>query len=183
MQLPMDLQIYQELIFRNPPSVVVQTGIASGGSLLYFASMLDLIGAGKDVLVIGVDIEISDWARKLNHPRVRMIRGDSLAESTIGEIRKLAGDRLGMVSLDSDHSKAHVLNEMRIYKQFVQPGHYLVVEDTNMNGHPVLPHFGPGPFEAVEEFLRENHEFCIDDGLWERNFISFHHHGWLKRIQ
>lgn len=188
-QNPIDMHIYQELIFKHKPSFIIQTGVADGGSILYFSSLLDLIGVPAPI-VIGVDIKFTDRAKKLKNesPRIILIEGNSLSFDTyeqIGEILEARDDLSGrgMVVLDSDHKYDHVLEEIMRYEEFVGVGQYLVVEDTNINGHPVYHDYGRGPKEAVDVFLQDySVRFVRDDSVWKRHLFSHHQGGWLKRI-
>jgi cephalosporin hydroxylase len=182
-QFPGDMWLYQEVVARTRPAYILQTGIFDGGSLLFFAHLLDLAGAAPGAVVIGIDVTLRPDARRLDHPRIRMIEGSSTDPAVVARAEQLMPDPgRGLVSLDSDHTRDHVLAELRAYHRFVPVGGYLVVEDTNINGHPVYPSYGPGPYEAVEVFLKEAPGFVCDNDLWRPNLFSCHHRGWLKRV-
>jgi cephalosporin hydroxylase len=173
---PLDLWIYQEILVETRPDLVVETGTADGGSALFLAMMCDLLGNGD---VVSVDIRHAD--ARPSHERIRYVRGSSVDPDIVDLIRELArGKQRVMVILDSDHSREHVLEELDSYAPLVTQGCYLVVEDTNVNGHPVYPSFGPGPMEAVEEFLQTHAEFTRDRQR-EKFLVTFNPGGYLRR--
>jgi cephalosporin hydroxylase len=109
--------------------------------------------------------------------------GSSASKEVEEQVRTLIkGSDKVMVILDSDHHKEHVLNELVIYSKFVTKGSYLIVEDTNINGHPVFVEFGPGPMEAIEEFLGQNEEFVVDEKR-EKLYLTFNPKGYLRKIK
>jgi cephalosporin hydroxylase len=178
LKCPLDLWIYQEILFRTRPDLIVETGTARGGSAYYLASICDLIGAGR---IVTIDVGVSTL--RPEHPRVTYLTGSSTEPGIVETVRGMVGpgERV-MVLLDSDHSKQHVLGELRAYAPLVTEGNYLVVEDTNVNGHPVMPQHGPGPMEALEEFLGEDAGagFVVDRDC-ERLLLSFNPSGFLLR--
>ena len=115
--------------------------------------------------------------------RMSYVNGCWIEDETFKEIKKnVKPDDVVMVVLDSDHTKKHVLNELHLYGKLVTLGSYLIVEDTNINGHPVASDFGPGPAEAVEEFMSENKNFVTDESK-EKFYLTFNPGGYLKKIK
>jgi cephalosporin hydroxylase len=175
LKCPLDLWIYQELLVRTRPDFVVETGTWYGGSALYFAMLLDHLGHGR---VITIDLNVKP--NRPEHPRIGYVTGSSVDPAIVAQVRETVATQRAMVVLDSDHNAAHVYEEMIAYSPLVQMGDYLIVEDTNVNGHPVLPDFGPGPMEAVDRFLLESDEFVIDERC-ERFLMTLYPRGYLKR--
>jgi cephalosporin hydroxylase len=174
---PTDMWVYQELIARLRPQLVVETGTYRGGSARYLASILDMLGEGRLV-----SIDISD-NQPPAHLRVTYLLGSSVSEEILVQVRELAADaEQVLVILDSDHARDHVLAELRAYSELVPVGGYLIVEDTNVNGHPVLPQHGAGPYEAVHAFLHENRDFVVDSSC-EKFFITANPDGFLRRVR
>jgi cephalosporin hydroxylase len=175
---PMDMMVFQEIIFERRPALIIETGTAFGGSALFMASLCDLIDNGR---VMSIDIDPLDPLRE--HPRVTWVTGDSTSEAVMEVVRAAAaGDLEVMVVLDSDHKESHVSRELELYAPLVTPRQYLIVEDTNINGHPVLLEHGPGPWEAVGKFLPQHPEFSIDPRR-EKYLLSFNPGGYLERVR
>lgn len=176
LKCPMDMWMYQELIYRLKPDLIVETGTYQGGSAYFYASLLDLMGHGE---VVTVDVDV--FPTRPEHPRITYLTGSSIADDIVERVRSHVRDkRTVLVILDSDHTEPHVRREIELFSPMVTPGSYLVVEDTCVNGHPVYETFGPGPMEAVQWFLSTTDEFTADRTM-ERHLISFNPNGWLKR--
>jgi cephalosporin hydroxylase len=178
---PTDLIVYQEIIHEIRPDLIVETGTHHGGSAMFFASILDLIGRGK---IISIDVN-----RRNNlphHPRITYLVGSSTSDDVVAEVASRAeGLETVLVTLDSRHTKQHVAQEIDLYHRFVTKGSYLIVEDTKLNGHPVFtryePDLGEGPMEAVMEFLAKDRTFQVDRTR-ERFFLTSNPNGFLLRI-
>lgn len=176
---PLDLWVYQEIFFALKPAVIIECGTNRGGSAYYMGTLLDLIGGGK---IVTIDITDMKQGQPL-HPRVNYLIGSSTSDGIVQQVRDLVGDAGPvLVVLDSDHSRDHVLREMEIYGPMVTPGSYIIVEDSNLNGHPVNPANGPGPMEAIRLFIRDNDGFAIDDSK-EKYFVTFNPRGYIKRLK
>lgn len=177
LKLPSDLWIYRSLLDELRPSLVIETGTRFGGSALWLADQLELLGHGR---VVTVDIE--ELPNRPEHERITYLTGSSTDPALRARILDLLPDDGGhvLVVLDSDHGRDHVLAELRTLSGLVTPGSYILVEDTNINGHPVLPNFGPGPMEAVNEFLAETTSFDVDRAR-EMFYFTMHPNGFLQR--
>jgi cephalosporin hydroxylase len=177
LQTVADLWVYQEIIYERRPDVIVECGTNTGGCTLYLATLCELIRNGR---VISIDT--TEVQGRPHHERITYLTGSSTSGNILKNVKEhtAKADRV-MVLLDSDHKKDHVLEELRNYGQFVTAADYMIVEDTIIN-HPILPEFGPGPMEAVQEFLAENDSFSID-ATREKFFLTFHPGGYLKKIR
>lgn len=172
---PMDAWIYQEILFELRPDLIVECGCAEGGGALFLATICDALDHGR---VISIDVDERPVPK---HPRIQHVWHSSTSNAAVEQVRAAAVEaRTVLVLLDSDHSREHVLDEMRLYSPFVSPGSYMIVEDTNVNGHPVFPEHGPGPFEAVQTFLSEEPGFAIDRDR-EKFLFTFNPSGYLKK--
>ena len=207
-QYPQDMGAMQELIWQVRPDLIIETGIAHGGSLVFSASMLAMLDicdaieegvmldpAKSNRMVLGIDIDIRAHNRAAieAHPmasRIRMIQGSSIAPDVVAQVREIAGSfRRVLVCLDSNHTHDHVLAELRAYAPLTSVGSYCVVFDTVVEDMPadMFPDrpWGPGdnPKTAVWEYLKTHPEFQIDKSIQHKLLITVAPDGFLKRIR
>ncbi len=192
-QYPQDILAMQELVWQVRPDLIIETGIAHGGSLIFYASMLELIG--QDGRVLGIDNDIREHNRVeiQKHPmfkRITMLHGSSVDEVLARQIHEFArGRKRLLVVLDSNHTHQHVLKEMNLYSQLVTKGSYLVVFDTVIEDLP-KGFFADRPWDrgnnpktAVHEFLQANDRFVIDREIENKLLITAAPDGYLKCIK
>lgn len=189
-QTPEDIVMMQELIWKVRPDVIIECGVAHGGAVVLYASLLELLGKGH---VIGVDVEIRKYNRIAleSHPlsrRFTLIEGSSVEQATVDEVRRLIrpGDKV-LVTLDSNHTTAHVAAELRLYAPLVTPDSYLVVFDGVMQVLTDAPGGSPtwdkdNPWHAVQGFIEENDEFQVDP-YYNRLKVTYCPGGFLKRVK
>jgi cephalosporin hydroxylase len=178
LKTPADLWIYQEILFELKPDIVIETGTYASGSALYLASMMDIIGKGR---VVSIDVTVAPV--RATHPRIKYLLGSSADVLVVQEaVASKQPNEVCLVILDSDHSKDHVARELALFAPHVSVGSYLIVEDSNVNGHPVYPSFGPGPYEAVQDFLARNSSFEPDESR-EKFLVSWCPNGFLRRVR
>ncbi len=192
-QYPQDMMAMQEIIWLVKPDLIIETGIAHGGSLIFYASMLELIGGDGEVLGIDIDIRKHNRTEIEKHKmfkRITMIEGSSVDEEILSKVYSIArGKEKVMVVLDSMHTYSHVLQELRSYSPLVTAGSYLVVFDTIVEDIPedlfADRPWGKGnnPKTAVYEFVRENDRFEIDHDIEKKLLITAAPQGYLKCIK
>jgi len=192
-QYPQDMVAMQEIIWSVRPDLVIETGIAHGGSLVYYASLLELLG--NDGIVVGIDIDIRPHNREAieAHPmarRIRMIEGSSIDPGTVAQVAELVRHRTRvLVTLDSNHTHDHVLQELLLYSPFVSVGSYLTVFDTVVEDMPkaLFPDrpWGPGnnPKTAVREFLGQTDRFVVDKEVENKLLLTVAPDGYLRCVK
>lgn len=190
-QYPQDMIAMQELIWDIQPDLIIETGVAHGGSLIYYASLMELIGKGE---IVGIDIDIRKHNREAieSHPmfkRITLLEGSSLSEEIVKQVAAIAKDKKTiMVSLDSNHTHEHVLEELKLYAPYTTVGSYCVVFDTIVEDMPEAMYdrpwdVGNNPKTAVWEYLKENDSFEINKQIDNKLLISVAPDGYLKRVK
>jgi cephalosporin hydroxylase len=181
LQHPFDAWVTQEIIAETRPERIVEAGGLCGGSATMWATILDnLVPDGR---VITIDLHDNmDKARTIDvfNRRVDFLNGSTVDPAIIGRVATMADGHRTMVILDSAHNAPHVAAELRAYAPLVSPGCYLIVQDGVVNGHPLEPDHGPGPYEAIQEFLATDDRFDVD-GTRERMLFTFNPSGFLRR--
>lgn len=185
---PGDMFNYQQILFTQKPDYIIECGAFQGGSTMFFADTLKLIGKGK---IVSVDICERDerWYPQVEeHERTILIPGSSVAPDTVAKVKDVVKDgKSFFIILDSLHTKAHVLAEMESYAPLMAKGNYMIVEDSNLNGHPLPPEWHRqtmqegGPFEAVIEYMSRYNDFDIDKDMENRFLFSYAPSGYLVK--
>jgi len=195
-QLPSDMLVAQEIIFKTKPDVIIETGVARGGSLIFYASILKLIK--KKFRIIGVDIDLRAHNKKSIlsskfKKYIKLIEGSSVSSETINKVKKYIFKKSKvMVILDSNHQKEHVLKECNLYGNLVTKKNYMVVADStigflNKNQIPkkrsVILNIKDNPYSALKTFLKKNDKFKIDKELNGKLIFSSNFNGYLKKTK
>ena len=178
-----DMWNYQEIITALRPTLIVEFGVHKGGSSLFFATVSGLINPQSQVLCVDVDLSTVD-AGVREHSRIRWMESNSVDRAVERTIRELREQILGpmFVVVDSDHSQKHVTAELELLRHVTVPGDYVVVEDSILNGHPVWPAWGGGPWEAIEEYTTRYPDDYLRDAEREEKFgFTFAPRGFLIR--
>jgi cephalosporin hydroxylase len=192
-QVAQDVMAMQELIWRIRPELIVETGVAHGGSLIFYASMLELLGGSGRVLGVDIDIRAHNREAIEQHPmskRIDLLQGSSIDPALVSAVRDRAqGKGPVLVVLDSNHTHEHVLGELRAYQSLVEAGSYVVVFDTAIEDLPADAFqdrpWGPGnsPRTAVRAFLEESDRFVVDEDIDAKLLISVAPGGYLRCVK
>jgi len=190
LQLPQDMFALQEIIFKTRPKFIVEVGVAWGGSLLFYSTLMEALGGG---CVVGVDVYIpEDLKKRVGEfgkisERITWVEGSSVEQATLDRIKEIIGNtRAVMIDLDSNHTHEHVLQELRLYSPLVGKGSYLICGDTVVEDIPEQNHrarpWGPGnnPKTALDQFLKENNRFEVDRELGNKLLFTCNPGGYLK---
>ena len=191
--LPQDMFALQEIIFKTRPEYIIELGVAWGGQLLFFSTIMEILGGKK---IIGVDIYIPDdlkdrlYSNKKLSDRIELITGSSIEEENINKIKNIVGNsKKVLVILDSHHTHDHVLKELNLYEQFVGKGYYMLCGDTIVELIPENKYrprdWGPGnnPMTALSEFLENNDRFAADQDIEDKLLLSCNYKGYLKALK
>ena len=191
-QMPTDLVIFQEIVWKTRPDLIIETGVARGGSINFWASIQNLCDI--DGHVLGLDIDIRDHAKvaiskSKFRDQITLIEGDSTSLEVVQQVGKIVAQHKNiMLVLDSNHTHDHVLKELEIYTKYVSPGGYILVLDTNIEHLPTPNdrpwHPGNNPMTAVIEFMRgKEREFSLDSYYEKRSLLTVAPHGyWMKNF-
>lgn len=192
LQLPQDMFALQEIIFNTRPEFIIEVGIAWGGSLLFYSTLMEVLGGN---CIIGIDIYIPDDLKKRISSfgkisdRITLINGSSIDQLTIDKVKKIVGEsKKVLVVLDSNHTHDHVLSELMVYSEYVGKGFYIVCNDTIIESIPEQKHrprpwgHGNNPKTAVLQFLKEDKTFEIDTYFGNKLLFTCNREGYLKKI-
>lgn len=192
-QFPQDMMAFQEIVWQVKPDLIIETGIAHGGSLIYSASLLELLGNEGHVIGIDIDIRSHNRAAIEAHPlskRVTLLEGSSIGAEIVQQVTNIASRHKNiLVVLDSNHTHDHVAKELSLYAPLVTKDSYLIVYDTIIEDMPdeFFPDRpwgrGNNPKTAVREFLAENPRFIIDEVIEQKLLITVAPSGYLKCVE
>lgn len=182
-KFPQDIMALQEVIWQVKPDLIIETGIAHGGSIIFSASMLELLGNDGKVIAVDIDIRKHNRDEIEKHPmmkRITMLEGSSVSPEIVGQIADFAKDYKNiMVCLDSNHTHQHVLDELRLYAPLVSLNSYIILPDTLIEFFPKGYYsenrpwdVGDNPYSAMEAFLKENNEFVKDESITDKLLIT-----------
>lgn len=193
LNLPQDMFALQEIIFKTRPEFIIEIGVAWGGSLLFYSTLLEVLGGGE---IIGVDIFIPDDLKsRLNShgklsERIHLLNGSSIEQETVDKVKAITGDsRKTMILLDSNHTHEHVYRELQLYSPLVEKGYYLICGDTIVEDLPDQDYrdrpWGPGnnPKTALNAFMNETNRFEVDAELENKLLFTCNPGGYLRCVE